>query len=68
MIVQTVVIRAHGLSLIDRRVTSTLNGKAFFELARTHLLGAIPDNSSAMLYSLNAVTSYGHENLDLAGR
>src|SRR5262249_33316146 len=24
------------------------------------LLGALPDNRSAMLYSLNAITSYGH--------
>jgi hypothetical protein len=32
------------------------------------LTGAMPDNRSAMLYSLNAVTSYGHENLNLAPR
>jgi hypothetical protein len=30
------------------------------------LLGALADNKSAMLYSLNAMTSYGHENLNLA--
>jgi hypothetical protein len=29
------------------------------------LLGALPDNRSAMLYSLNALTSYGHINLSL---
>lgn len=29
------------------------------------LLGALPDYSSAILYSLNAMTSYGHENLVL---
>ena len=29
------------------------------------LLDAIPDNKSAMLYSLNAITSYGHANIDL---
>jgi hypothetical protein len=29
------------------------------------LLGALPDNKSAMLYSLNAMTSYGHTNLSL---
>jgi hypothetical protein len=29
------------------------------------LLGALPDNKSAMLYSLNAITSYGHTNLNL---
>jgi len=28
-------------------------------------LGALPDRSSAMLYSLGAITSYGHENLFL---
>jgi hypothetical protein len=31
-------------------------------------LGALPDNRSAMLYSLNAMTSYGHENLNLSPR
>lgn len=30
------------------------------------LLNAVADFKSAMLYSLNAVTSYGHTNLDLA--
>jgi hypothetical protein len=30
------------------------------------LLGALPDKKSAMLYSLNAMTTYGHANLDLA--
>ncbi len=30
------------------------------------LLGASVDNKSAMLYSLNALTSYGHEELHLA--
>jgi hypothetical protein len=29
------------------------------------LLGALPDNRSAMLYSLSAMTSYGHETLFL---
>jgi len=31
------------------------------------LLDAMRDNKSAMLYSLNAMTSYGHEDLALAG-
>lgn len=31
------------------------------------LLDAMRDNKSAMLYSLNAMTSYGHENLALEG-
>jgi hypothetical protein len=30
-------------------------------------LGALPDFRSAVLYSLNAMTSYGHINLNLAG-
>jgi hypothetical protein len=29
------------------------------------LLGALPDRKSAMLYSLNAMTSYGHVSVDL---
>ncbi len=32
------------------------------------LLGALPDIKSAMLYSLNAMTSYGHANLYLEPR
>jgi hypothetical protein len=32
------------------------------------LLGALPDYKFAMLYSLNALTSYGHENLVLEHR
>ena len=31
------------------------------------ILGAIPDNGSAMLYSLSAITSYGHANIYLHG-
>jgi hypothetical protein len=30
------------------------------------VLGALPDSRTAMLYSLNAITSYGHTNIDLA--
>jgi hypothetical protein len=33
--------------------------------AAYRLLGALPDNKSAMLYSLSAITSYGHANLYL---
>ena len=29
-------------------------------------LGALPDSKSALLYSLSAMTTYGHEHLDLA--
>ncbi len=28
-------------------------------------LGAVPDGKSAMLYSLNAMTTYGHESVSL---
>lgn len=34
--------------------------------AAYRFLGASPDNKSAMLYSLSAMTSYGHANLYLA--
>jgi hypothetical protein len=33
--------------------------------AAYHFLGALPDFKSAMLYSLNAITSYGHAALNL---
>jgi hypothetical protein len=33
--------------------------------AAYRLLGALPDDKSAMLYSLSAITSYGHANLFL---
>ena len=33
--------------------------------AAYRLLGALPDDKSAMLYSLSAITSYGHETLQL---
>ncbi len=32
------------------------------------ILGALPDYKSAVLYSLNALTSYGHDSLTLAPR
>jgi hypothetical protein len=34
--------------------------------AAYRLLGALPDNKSAMLYSLSAITSYGHADIFLA--
>jgi hypothetical protein len=36
--------------------------------AAYRLLGALPDFKYSMLYSLNAITSYGHEDLSLNGR
>lgn len=35
--------------------------------AAYRILAALPDNRSAMLYSLNAITSYGHAELVLEG-
>ena len=35
--------------------------------ASYQILGALPDYKSAMLYSMSAMTSYGHENLYLEG-
>jgi hypothetical protein len=32
------------------------------------VLGALPERRTAMLYSLNAMTSYGHVNVELANR
>jgi hypothetical protein len=36
--------------------------------ASYRFLGALPDRRSAMLYSLSAMTTYGHENLHLEDR
>jgi hypothetical protein len=41
-------------------------GEAIIWALAYRSVNALPDNSSAILYSLNAITSYGHENLDLA--
>ena len=47
-------------------LVTTLHGlEAIIWGAAYRLLGALPDNKSAMLYSLNAITSYGHTNLNL---
>ena len=48
-------------------LATTLHGiEAFIWATAFQLLHALPDRSSAMLYSLNAITSYGHENLNLS--
>ena len=63
---------------IPLRISSFLIGGTALSLTVLHgaegiiwatfyrLLGASTDNKSAMLYSLNALTSYGHEDLHLA--
>jgi len=40
--------------------------EAFMWAAVFWLLGALPDSKNAMLYSLNAMTTYGHESFLLA--
>ena len=42
--------------------------EAFFWATAFVLFGALPNWRTAMLYSLNAMTSYGHANLALADR
>jgi hypothetical protein len=43
---------------------TTLHGfEAGIWAASYRILGALPEFKSAMLYSINALTSYGHENL-----
>jgi len=59
--VSTFVIGGTALSLT---VLHGLEGLIWAMAYR--LLGAATDNKSAMLYSLNALTSYGHEDLHLA--
>lgn len=46
-------------------VTCLHAGETAIWAASIRFLGALPDFNSAMLYSLNAITSYGHENLSL---
>jgi hypothetical protein len=47
-------------------LTTVLHGlEAVLWAASYRLLDALPDSRSAMLYSLNAMTSYGHTNLFL---
>jgi hypothetical protein len=77
------VVRTYQEYKNERRLTSVLAGGlvvtfttlatlvhgiegAFWATAYV-VLGALPDARSAMLYSLNAVTSYGHTDIDLAG-
>jgi hypothetical protein len=42
--------------------------EAFIWATAYRLLGALPDNRSAMLYSLSAITTYGHADLYLEAR
>jgi hypothetical protein len=53
------------MSLTSLLVTLLLGIEAAIWATAYRVLSALPNNRSAMLYSLNAITSYGHENLFL---
>src|SRR5271156_5789725 len=42
--------------------------EAFIWASAYRILGALPDNRTAMLYSISAMTTYGHANLFLQDR
>ena len=53
-----------GVSVL---LMTTLHGIEGAAWAATYVfVGAVPDVQSAMLYSLNAMTTYGHESVSLA--
>ncbi|HXW62866.1 MAG TPA: hypothetical protein VEJ45_09715 [Candidatus Acidoferrales bacterium] len=49
-------------------ITALHGVEGFLWAAAFQFLGALPDRRTAMLYSLNAMTSYGHVSLELASR
>jgi len=53
-----------GGTALSATILHALEG--FIWAGAYRILGALPENKSAMLYSLSAMTSYGHENLYLA--
>jgi len=55
-----------GIAALSITVLHGLEGSLWAVAFRA--LGALPDMRTAMLYSLNAMTSYGHVNLELAHR
>ena len=56
-----------AMSLMTWFAISLHGAEAAMWAVSFRILGAVPDANIAMLYSLNAVTSYGHESIDLAG-
>jgi len=52
-----------GATVLSVTILHGIEGWFWAEAYR--FLGALPDTKSAMLYSLNAMTSYGHTNLRL---
>ena len=61
-----VSIFAVGAAVLAIAILHGLEGFMWAETYR--FVGALPSSKSAMLYSLNAMTSYGHEDLNLAPR
>jgi len=55
-----------GVTVLSVTILHGLDG-AIWAIAY-RFLGALQDNKSAMLFSLNAITTYGHEDLQLAPR
>src|SRR5262245_17876490 len=60
------IVFAVGMSLAVLLATVLHSLEAILWAAAYVLLGAMPDTKSAMLFSLNALTSYGHTQLALA--
>jgi len=58
-------IRIGGAAL---SITVLHGFEGFFWAIAFQMLGALPDRRTAVLYSLNAMTSYGHVNMELANR
>jgi hypothetical protein len=52
-----------GVTALSATILHALEGAIWAVAYR--LLGASPDNKLAMLYSLNAITSFGHANIHL---
>ena len=59
------LVFAEAMGTTTLLVTCLHGAEAAIWAVSLRLLGALPDLNSAMLYSLNAITSYGHENLSL---
>ena len=55
-----------GGTVLSVTILHALEGAIWASAYR--ILGALQDNKSAMLYSLNAITTYGHESLRLESR
>ncbi len=55
-----------GLAVVLATTLHVLEGAIW--AAAYRMVGALPDNRSAMLYSLEALTAYGHANIFLEGK